>query len=74
MKPCEPTKMAKEDLFLASGRSNNEYLGSVIRLFQTVSLGDSVNRGNPPLDSFVICGHCHSRSTLVRLIVGKGEA
>jgi hypothetical protein len=40
MKPCEPTKMAKEDLFLASGRSNNEYLGSVIRLFQTVSEGE----------------------------------
>jgi hypothetical protein len=31
--------MAKEDLFLASGRSNNEYLGSVIPLFQTVSEG-----------------------------------
>jgi hypothetical protein len=37
MKPCEPTKMTKEDLFLASRRSNNEYLGSVIPLFQTVS-------------------------------------
>jgi hypothetical protein len=31
--------MAKEDLFLANGRSVNEYLGSVIRLFQTVSEG-----------------------------------
>jgi hypothetical protein len=37
-------------------------------------LGISVNRGNPPLDSFVICGHCHSRSTLVRIVLGQGEA
>jgi hypothetical protein len=36
--------MAKEDLFLASGRSNNEYLGSVIPLFQTVS--EEVFSGN----------------------------
>ena len=27
---------------------NNERLSSVLRLFQTVSLGISVNRGNPP--------------------------
>ena len=45
--------MAKEDLFLASERSNNEYLGSVIPLFQTVSLESSVDRGATPYRSAV---------------------
>ena len=48
--------MAKEDLFLASERSINEYLGSVIPLFQTVSSGNLVNRGaSPPSSIGVSC-------------------
>jgi hypothetical protein len=61
IKPCEPTKMAKEELCLASGRSNNEYLGSVIRLFQTVS------GGNDGLDTSLAFGHGLSRRGLASL-------
>jgi hypothetical protein len=39
IKPREPTKAAKEDLFLGHLIVNNEYLSSTLRLFQTVSEG-----------------------------------
>ena len=74
LEPQKSTKEGEEALFRCSGGPKMEAPEAALDPFRTVSLGFSVNRGNPLLDSFVICGHCHSRSTLVRIVLGKGEA